>query len=108
MTILKELRSKTGLTLRQVEEATGISNAYLSQLETGKIKRPSAQALYCLSKIYNISVEELLVSAGLIKNNERVMPLPPSTPEDRITVLEEKIRKLEIKVEGLSLDLYFK
>ena len=37
---LKSLRKKRKLTLRDVENLTGISNAYLSQLETGKITNP--------------------------------------------------------------------
>jgi transcriptional regulator with XRE-family HTH domain len=49
----KELRKKTNLTLRQVEEYSGISNAYLSQLETGKIKSPSYQTVKKLLDIYS-------------------------------------------------------
>jgi len=36
---LKELREKKGVSLMDVEKATGISNAYLSQLETGARKK---------------------------------------------------------------------
>lgn len=44
---LASVRQVKGLTLREVEEATGkeISNAYLSQLERGKITKPSP--IYC-------------------------------------------------------------
>jgi DNA-binding Xre family transcriptional regulator len=49
----KELRNKNGFTLRDVEEKTGISNAYLSQLENGKIKRPSFEVMETLNKFYN-------------------------------------------------------
>ena len=38
---LKMARELRKLSLREVEEATGISNAYLSQLENDKIKKPS-------------------------------------------------------------------
>ena len=55
------------LTLRQVEEATGISNSYLSQLENDKIKRPSANVLYKLASIYNIELDSLLSAAGIIQ-----------------------------------------
>jgi hypothetical protein len=48
----RELRKKAGLTLRKVEEMTGISNAYLSQLETGKIKKPSFDIVQKLNSIY--------------------------------------------------------
>ncbi len=46
---LRDARETQALTLRQVEEITGISNAYLSQLENNKIKKPSANILYKLS-----------------------------------------------------------
>ena len=48
------LRKRAGYTLRQVEEATGISNPYLSQLETGKVKNPSYMVVAALVNFYNI------------------------------------------------------
>jgi transcriptional regulator with XRE-family HTH domain len=50
---LRQIRKERGLTLRQVEEMTGISNAYLSQLETGKIKKPSHHVIQTLYGAYN-------------------------------------------------------
>lgn len=64
---LKAARELIPLTLRQVEEATEISNAYLSQLENDKIKKPSANVLYKLAEIYNIELDTLLQAAGIIK-----------------------------------------
>ena len=66
---LKDARELIPLTLRQVEEAAGISNAYLSQLENDKIKKPSANVLYKLSSIYNIELNSLLAAAGIIKES---------------------------------------
>lgn len=59
----KKLRHKRGLTLRQVEEITGISNAYLSQLENGKIKKPSFDTVSVLCKLYS----EPLPVAGVMQ-----------------------------------------
>ena len=64
---LKELREIHRFTLRQVEEATGISNAYLSQLENDKIAKPSANVLYKLSNIYSVELDTLLAAAGIIE-----------------------------------------
>jgi len=50
------LRKKSGFTLRKVEELTGISNAYLSQLETGKVKKPSYDTVVKLMALYQSSV----------------------------------------------------
>lgn len=66
---LKESRELMTLTLRQVEEATGISNAYLSQLENDKIKKPSANVLYKLASLYNVQLDSLLYAAGIIETN---------------------------------------
>jgi transcriptional regulator with XRE-family HTH domain len=65
---LKETRELIPFTLRQVEDATGISNAYLSQLENDKIKKPSASVLYKLAMLYKLSLEELLGAAGIIED----------------------------------------
>ena len=48
----KQKRLEKGLTLREVEEITGISNAYLSQLENGKIKKPSYDTVQKLNTVY--------------------------------------------------------
>jgi len=58
---LKKLRARKGVSLKKVEEATGISNAYLSQLETGKRRRlPTPDRLIALADYYNASIKELL------------------------------------------------
>lgn len=61
---LASARSAAGKTLRAVEGETGISNAYLSQLENGKIKSPSPQNLHKLANIYGVSYELLMELAG--------------------------------------------
>lgn len=61
---LQRLRTVRGETLRQVEDATGISNAYLSQLERGTAKNPTANVLYKLSDHYGVSYEVLMRWAG--------------------------------------------
>lgn len=67
---LKAARKNLGLTLVQVENSLQISNAYLSQLENDKIKNPSANILYKLSKLYKIPLNDLLASAGIIEKKE--------------------------------------
>lgn len=48
----KSLRKEKGCTLRQTEDATGISNGYLSQLENDKIKKPSHSVVGILNNWY--------------------------------------------------------
>jgi transcriptional regulator with XRE-family HTH domain len=65
---LARLRTASGLSLRQVEEATDkeVSNAYLSQLENDKITKPSPNILHALASVYKTSYEDLMVRAGYI------------------------------------------
>lgn len=66
--LLADLRTAKGLSLRQVEEATdkAVSNAYLSQLENGKIQKPSPHVLHSLAAIYAIPYEGLMEKAGYL------------------------------------------
>ena len=70
--LLADLRTAKGFSLREVEEATGkaVSNAYLSQLENGKIKKPSPNVLHSLAEIYGVSYESLMERAGYLLSSE--------------------------------------
>jgi len=71
-TLLADLRTAKGFSLREVEEATGkaVSNAYLSQLEHGKIRKPSPNVLYSLAEVYAIPYEALMEKAGYLLPSE--------------------------------------
>lgn len=68
--VLKRLRETKGLSLRQVEKKTGVSNAYLSQIENGKIGEPSPHILHKLSTVYDTSYNDLMKLAGYIKEKK--------------------------------------
>jgi len=65
---LKQLREDHGLTLRDVEEETNkqVSNAYLSQLEKGKVTKPSPSILHALSIVYEVPYEDLMERTGYL------------------------------------------
>lgn len=56
---LRFCREKAGLSLREVETKSGVSNAVLSQYENGKVKQPSFQAVMKLCDVYGISPKDL-------------------------------------------------
>jgi len=68
---LRTAREMRKLSLREVEEATGISNAYLSQLETGKIRKPSPHFLHKLAQIYGIGYELLMEAVGYVQKRKQ-------------------------------------
>lgn len=74
-TELTRLRKESRLSLRRVERLTGVSNAYLSQLETGKVVNPSPHVLRKLADVYGVPHDELLIAANYI--DRPVTSLPP-------------------------------
>lgn len=70
--LLADLRTAKGLSLREVEEASGkaVSNAYLSQLENGKIRKPSPHVLHSLANVYGVPYETLMEKAGYLLPSE--------------------------------------
>jgi transcriptional regulator with XRE-family HTH domain len=68
---LKKTRELMNLTLKDVEKATKISNAYLSQVENDKIKQPSASVLYKLAAVYKLELNDLLEASGIVKKQEK-------------------------------------
>ncbi len=70
---LSDLRSTKKMTLREVEDATckAVSNAYLSQLENGRIAKPSPNILYQLSEVYAVAYDKLMEKAGYLVSARR-------------------------------------
>ena len=70
--LLADLRAAKRLSLRQVEEATdrAVSNAYLSQLEMGRIQRPSPNVFQRLAAVYAVPYETLMEKAGYLPPSE--------------------------------------
>lgn len=64
---LRRLRKGLGYTLKEVEAMTGINNAYLSQVENGKITRPSSDKLFALAEVYQVPFEQVMYAAGYLK-----------------------------------------
>ena len=61
--MLKRLRGDTSL--RGVQRLSGISNAYLSQIEKGE-RHPGPKLLKRLAALYGVGVQELLRKAGYL------------------------------------------
>ena len=62
--MLKRLRGDTSL--RGVQRLTGISNAYLSQIEKG-LRQPGPKVLRRLAALYNVGLQGMLKKAGYLE-----------------------------------------
>ena len=101
---LKSLRDKQRMSLRDVERESGVSNAYIAQLEKGDRPAPSPDILKKLARAYNITVRELLLRAGYLDE-----PEVTATEEERIEaafqyVLADPDYKLGTRLRGEELD----
>ncbi|MGI8532416.1 MAG: helix-turn-helix domain-containing protein [Geodermatophilaceae bacterium] len=66
---IREQRTAAQVSLRQLAQATGVSNPYLSQIERG-LRKPSAEILQQIAKGLRISAETLYVQAGILTERE--------------------------------------
>jgi transcriptional regulator with XRE-family HTH domain len=64
---IKQQREQAKISLRQLAEAAGVSNPYLSQIERG-LRKPSADILQQIAKGLRISAEALYVQAGILED----------------------------------------
>jgi len=103
---LKGLREKQRLSLRDVEKDSGVSNAYIAQIERGDRPAPSPEILKKLAPVYNVTVQELLEKAGYLDEPEQNM-----SEEERVErAYNYAIQDPEFKMgtrqppEGLSLE----
>ena len=61
---LRAARRDQGLTLREVNERTGVSVPYLSDLERGVLSNPTLDKVTLIARALGVGVDELLGSAG--------------------------------------------
>jgi transcriptional regulator with XRE-family HTH domain len=64
---IREQREQAKISLRQLAQAAGVSNPYLSQIERG-LRRPSADILQQIAKGLRVSAEALYVQAGFLED----------------------------------------
>lgn len=76
---IRNQRKAAQMSLRDLADATDVSNPYLSQIERG-LHQPSVRVLQSIAVALNLSFETLLVRAGLLEaDNENGEPRVPDT-----------------------------
>jgi transcriptional regulator with XRE-family HTH domain len=58
--VIKTLREEKGLSQKALAKRVGVTDAYITMLETGKRKNPSLDILKKLAKALGVPVTELL------------------------------------------------
>jgi transcriptional regulator with XRE-family HTH domain len=102
---LKSLRDKQRMSLRDAERESGVSNAYIAQIEKGDRSPPKPEILKKLARAYNVTVRELFLRAGYLDEPEAT-----ATEEERIEaafqyVLADPDYKLGTRIRGEGLNI---
>jgi transcriptional regulator with XRE-family HTH domain len=98
---IRDQREQAKISLRQLAQAAGVSNPYLSQIERG-LRKPSADILQRIASGLRVSAEALYVQAGLLEDRpaasavrDAVMSDPELTERQKQMLMEiyESFRK---------------
>jgi transcriptional regulator with XRE-family HTH domain len=76
---LRTLRTEKKLSLRELEQHSGVSNSYLGLIERGQRPVPGAEILKKLAPVLDVPVKDLLRAAGYLKEDDVVL-----TEEDEV------------------------
>ncbi len=106
---IRQLREESGLTQGQLASASAVSQGYLSQLENGEVKNPSAAVLLRLADAIRIDADELFEAAGYptVRTLKRVYQDYESTVDSDLLhylagLSREKQRRLLSLLEGIE------
>lgn len=97
---LSQARQRKGVSLREVENETGVSNAYVSQLESGAAKEPSPHKLYALASYYGIDYGALMQAAGY------VLPTEAAEPKEGFLFMGESLTDAEAGALAAALKFF--
>jgi transcriptional regulator with XRE-family HTH domain len=92
---LREQRRTAQLSLRQLAEAAGVSNPYLSQIERG-LRKPSAEIMQQIAKALRISAETLYVRAGILDEHTDGVEVTTAILAD--TAINERQKRVLIDI----------
>ena len=87
---IRQLREECGLTQGQLATSSSVSQGYLSQLENGEVKNPSAAVLLRIAQAMHVDPDELFEAAGY----PTVRTLRQIYKEYQATVDDELLRYL--------------
>lgn len=79
--MLRELRIRKKLRIRDVEKLSDVSNSYLSFMERGERDIPSPDILKKLAPVYSIEYIELMKLAGYITDKEEAIEKLKAAPD---------------------------
>ena len=104
---LKDERTRRGLSLRDVEEKTGVSNATISNIETGETAAPGFFTVATLCNFYGLSLDSLLFSTT--EDSKYALyqePTPNGEGTPIAALVERDLSRRHENADGLAHDIW--
>lgn len=95
---LRDIRKRKGFTIREVSERSGVSAAYISQIENNQRSTPSPDILYKLSEGLQSSYNELMRLAGYLDH-----PAGGEQERSQLVSLRHFLRENAVSLDGVEL-----
>lgn len=106
---IRQLREQSGQTQGQLATSSAVSQGYLSQLENGEVKNPSAAVLLRVAEAMHINADELFEAAGYptVRTLRKMYQNYESTIDTELltylaSLTREKQRRLLSLLEGIE------
>jgi transcriptional regulator with XRE-family HTH domain len=86
---IKDLRENAKISLRQLAQQAGVSNAYISQIERG-LRKPSAEVLASIASALRVSTPAMYLRAGLLGDGDTHGVLAAIAVDSELTLAQKQ------------------
>lgn len=100
---IRAIREAHGLSQKEVAEAAGIDQSYLSMIESGQRRNPGMRIMSRLAQALQVSMDELAERAGYLPG-----PQPPDPLTDRAMWLFRQLPRWRQEDVLAQLELYLR
>lgn len=88
-TFIKDLRENAKISLRQLAQQAGVSNAYISQIERG-LRKPSAEVLASIASALRVSTPAMYLRAGLLGDGDTHGVIAAIAADSELTLAQKQ------------------
>lgn len=86
---IKDLRENAKISLRQLAQQAGVSNAYISQIERG-LRKPSAEVLASIASALRVSTPAMYLRAGLLGDSDTHGVIAAIAADSELTLAQKQ------------------
>jgi len=100
---IRAIRREAGLSQKEVAEAAGIDQSYMSMIESGQRHNPGTRIIARLAQVLQVSIDELAAHAGYLPR-----PQPANPLSERVLRLFRQLPRWRQQDVVAQLELYLR